>query len=152
MSKSKLLAEQANRAILVALLDDPGLPIAAISRRVGLSAPSVRERLQKLHDHGVILGTRLEIEPAAFGYPILAFVRVRPTAGQHAKIVELARSMANVLECHRITGDDCFLIKVAVEDLASLEPMLDPFLALAHTSTALVQSTPVPPRSLPVAP
>lgn len=113
-----------------------------------MSAPSVRERLQKLYDGGVITGSRLEVNSAALGYPVLAFVRVRPGAGLHAKIVELARGTENVLECHRVTGDDCFLMKVAVSDLAGLEPVLEPFLALGQTSTALVQSTPVPARSI----
>lgn len=149
-AKSKLLGDRANRAILHALMEEPSLSIAAVGRRVGLSAPSVRERLQKLYDAGVITGSRLEVNPAALGCSVLAFVRVRPGAGLHAKIVELARGTENVLECHRVTGDDCFLMKVAVTDLAALEPILEPFLALGQTSTALVQSTPVPARSMPI--
>jgi Lrp/AsnC family leucine-responsive transcriptional regulator len=148
--KSKLLEDRANRAILHELMEEPSLSIAAVGRRVGLSAPSVRERLQKLYDVGVITGSKLEVDPAALGYPVLAFVRVRPGAGLHAKVVELARGTKNVLECHRVTGDDCFLMKVTVTDLAALEPVLEPFLVLGQTSTALVQSTPVPARSMPI--
>jgi len=70
--------------------------------------------------------------------------------GKLPKIAELARRMPQVVECHRITGEDCFIMKIFLEDLDGLDRILDRFLAYGQTTTALVQSTPVPPRSLPL--
>jgi Lrp/AsnC family leucine-responsive transcriptional regulator len=115
-----------------------------------MSAPAVTERLQRLERAGVITGYRLEIDPAALGLPVTAFARIRPTAGQLSKIAELARSLPEVSECHRITGEDCFLIKVHAPSVADLETLLDQFLTYGQTVTSIVVSTPVAPRPLPI--
>jgi Lrp/AsnC family leucine-responsive transcriptional regulator len=124
--------------------------MSALARRVKMSAPAVTERLQRLERAGVITGYRLEIDPAALGLPVTAFARIRPTAGQLSKIAELARSLPQVSECHRITGEDCFLIKVHAPSVADLETLLDQFLTYGQTVTSIVVSTPVAPRPLPI--
>ena len=101
---------------------------------------------------GIITGYRLEVDPAALGLPITAFARIKPTAGQLTKIAELARSLPQVIECHRITGEDCFLIKVHAPAVEQLENVLDQFLVYGQTVTSIVVSTPVPPRPLPIDP
>jgi Lrp/AsnC family leucine-responsive transcriptional regulator len=58
--------------------------------------------------------------------------------------------MPEVVECHRITGEDCFLIKVQFARMSALDQILDRFLLLGTTTTSIVQSSPVPPRSIPV--
>ena len=115
-----------------------------------MSAPAVRERLQRLQDAGIITGTSLGLDPAALGYPMLAFVRVRPAPGQLNKIVDLAKRTPQVIECHRVTGEDCFVIKLRVAAIDQLDDVLDRFLAFGQTTTSIVQSTPVPPRDLPL--
>jgi len=67
-------------------------------------------------------------------------------------VAELARSLPEVTECHRITGEDCFLIKVHGASVADLEAVLDRFLSFGQTVTSIVVSTPVPPRPLPISP
>jgi Lrp/AsnC family leucine-responsive transcriptional regulator len=124
--------------------------MSALARRVKMSAPAVTERVQRLERAGVITGYRLEIDPAALGLPVTAFARIRPTAGQLSKIAELARSLPQVSECHRITGEDCFLIKVHAPSVADLETLLDQFLTYGQTVTSIVVSTPVEPRPLPI--
>ena len=89
-------------------------------------------------------------DPAALGYAVRAFVRVRPAPGQLPKVVELARRLPQVLECHRVTGEDCFVMKVHLPGLDQLDEVLDQFLAFGQTTTSIVQSTPVPTRSLPL--
>jgi len=99
----------------------------------------------------VITGYRVDISPAALGLPVTAFVRIRPTAGQLPKIAELARETPEISECHRISGEDCFLIKIHAAAIEDLEKTLDSFLAYGQTITSIVVATPVPPRTLPIA-
>ena len=147
---SNSLLDDLNRRLLAALHEDPRLSMSALARRVGMSAPAVTERVQRLERAGIITGYRLEVDPAALGLPITAFARVRPAAGQLTKIADLARSMPQVTECHRITGEDCFLIKLHGATVADLETVLDRFLVYGQTVTSIVVTTPVPPRPLPV--
>jgi Lrp/AsnC family leucine-responsive transcriptional regulator len=124
--------------------------MSALARRVKMSAPAVTERVQRLERAGVITGYRLEVDPAALGLPVTAFARIRPAAGQLSKVAELARSLPQVTECHRITGEDCFLIKVHAPAVQELETLLDQFLIYGQTVTSIVVSSPVQPRPLPV--
>ncbi|WP_230486694.1 Lrp/AsnC family transcriptional regulator [Nocardioides anomalus] len=139
--------DDVNLKILRELAADPRLGMSALARRVGMSPPAVTERVQRLTEDGVI-GFRLEVDPAALGLPVAAYVRVRPTAGQLSKVAELAQRLPEVSECHRITGEDCFLLKVHAASIAALEETLDRFLLFGQTVSSLVVSTPVQPRPL----
>jgi Lrp/AsnC family leucine-responsive transcriptional regulator len=146
----ELLRDHRNIELLRLLRDDPRLSTSELARRVGMSAPAVRERILRLEDTGIIRGYRLELDPAALGYPVAAFVRVRPAPGQLPRLAELARSMAEVVECHRVTGEDCFVLKVHLQSIDELDKVLDRLLAYGQTTTSIIQSTPVPLRSLPL--
>ena len=139
-----------NRRLLRELHDDPRITMSALARRVGMSAPAVTERVQRLQRTGVITGFRMDVDPAALGLPVTAFARIRPTAGQLDRIAALARETGQVSECHRITGEDCFLVKVHVARIQDLEEVLDRFLLYGQTVSSIVVSTPVPPRPLPL--
>ncbi len=115
-----------------------------------MAAPAVRARLQRLEEAGVIRRYRLDVDPAALGYPILAIVRVQPAPGQLAKLVDVARRMPEIVECHRVTGEDCFVLKLHIRAIDELDRVLDRFLAHGQTTTSIVQSTPVPARDLPL--
>ena len=147
---AKILLDKKNVELLRHLRGDPELAVSELARRVGMSAPAVRERLQRLKESRVIGAHRLEIDPAALGYPIAVFIRVRPMPGQLTKIAALAKRTPEVVECHRITGEDCFIMKAYVQALDRLDGLLDRFLAHGQTTTSLIQSTPVPPRGLPL--
>src|SRR2546423_6146018 len=144
------LLDEVNRRLLRELHANPRISMSALARRVAMSSPAVTERVQRLERAGVITGYRMDVDPAALGLPVAAFVRVRPTAGQLAKIAELAASLDQVSECHRITGEDCFLLKVHALSIADLETVLDQFLLFGQTVSSIVVSTPVPSRPLPV--
>ena len=146
---SDLLRDATNIAVIRLLRDDPRASISELARRVKMSAPAVRERLQRLEEAGV-LAWRIDIDPRALGFPIAAYVRVRPAPGQLPKLADLARRMPQVSECHRVTGEDCFVMKVHIEALDELDHVLDQFLAYGQTTTSLIQSTPVAPRALPL--
>ena len=150
LQTQELLRDRRNVELLRLLRDDPRLSTSELARRVGLSAPAVRERILRLEESGIIRGYRLELDPAALGYPVAAFVRVRPAPGQLPRLVELARSMADVVECHRVTGEDCFVLKLHLRSIDELDKVLDRLLVYGQTTTSIIQSTPVPLRSLPL--
>jgi Lrp/AsnC family transcriptional regulator, leucine-responsive regulatory protein len=150
MTVSKLLLDSRNQKLLAALLKNPRASVSDLARKVGLSAPATRERLLRLEEAGVIKGWRVELDPKALGFPIAVLIRVRPMPGQLPKIAKLAQSLPQVTECHRITGEDCFLMSAHLRALEELDGLLDRFLAYGQTTTSIVQSTPVAPRSLPL--
>jgi Lrp/AsnC family transcriptional regulator, leucine-responsive regulatory protein len=147
---SASVADTVNLRILRELLQDPRLTMAELGRRVGLSSPAATERVRRLEESGVIQGYRLAIDPAALGLPIAAYVRVRPNPGQLPRIAELAQRTPEVVECHRVTGEDCFILKVYLPNLEQLDRILDSFLVYGTTTTSLIQSSPVAVRSLPL--
>jgi Lrp/AsnC family transcriptional regulator, leucine-responsive regulatory protein len=146
------LLDDTNRRLLTELHADPRMTMSALGRAVGMSAPAVTERVQRLERAGIITGYLMSVDPACLGLPVAAFVRIRPTAGQLAKIAELAVALPQITECHRITGEDCFLIKVHAPTIAALETTLDQFLLYGQTVTSIVVSSPVPSRPLPIGP
>jgi Lrp/AsnC family leucine-responsive transcriptional regulator len=144
------LLDEINRRLLAELQAEPRLPMTELGRRVGMSAPAVTERVRRLEEAGVIRGYRLDIDPAALGLPLTAYIRVRPNAGYLPRVAELAQEIPEVVECHRITGDDCFIVKVHLPAMDKLDHILDRFLLLGTTTTSIVQSTPVPLRPPPL--
>jgi Lrp/AsnC family leucine-responsive transcriptional regulator len=142
--------DDVNRRVLYELQANPRMSMSALARQVGMSAPAVTERVQRLEQAGVITGYRVEIDPTALGLPVAAFARIRPTPGQLPKIAALAKRSPEISECHRITGEDCFLIKLHAPSIAGIEEILDRFLVHGNTVTSIVVSSPVPPRSLPL--
>lgn len=142
------LLDAVNVRLLRALHEDPRLSMSELARRVGMSPPAVTERVQRLRRAGVIAGFRMEVDPVALGMPVTALVRIRPGPGQLPKVAEAARDTPEVVECHRITGEDCFFLKLHGPSIAELEATLDRFLMYGQTTTSIVVSTPVPPRPL----
>jgi Lrp/AsnC family leucine-responsive transcriptional regulator len=144
------LLDAVNRRLLRELAADPRIAMTALARRVGMSAPAVSERVQRLERAGVIAGYRVDISPAALGLPVTAFVRIRPAVGRVPKIAQLARDTPEISECHRISGEDCFLLKLHAATIEALEATLDHFLTYGQTVTSIVVTTPVPPRPIPI--
>jgi len=142
--------DQTNRRILEQLQGDARLSIAELGRRVGLSPPAVAERVQRLEAEGVIRAYQAEIDPRALGLALTAVIRVRPAPGQLANVAELARETSEVVECDRVTGDDCYVMKAHVRDVTHLEEVIDRFVVLGQTTTSIVQSSPVPRRGVAV--
>ncbi len=142
--------DSVNLRVLEELQRDPRLTMSELGRRVGMSSPAVTERVRRLEEAGVIQGYRLELNPAALGLPITVYIRIRPSPGQLSKIVELAQQIPEVVECHRVTGEDCFILKVHIPAIDQLDRLLDCFLLYGSTTTSLIQSSPVPLRPPPL--
>jgi len=139
-----------NRRVLEELLKDPRVTMSELGRRVGMSSPAVTERVRRLEETGVIRGYRLELNPAALGLPIAAYIRIRPNPGQLPRIAELAQQIPEIVECHRVTGEDCFILKVYIPAIDQLDRLLDSFLFYGSTTTSIIQSSPVPLRPPPL--
>jgi Lrp/AsnC family transcriptional regulator, leucine-responsive regulatory protein len=146
----KTALDPVNVRLLDELRKNPRMTMSELARRLDMSSPAVTDRVQRLEENGIITGYRLELDPRALGWPVAAFVRVRPGPGQLNRIAELARDTPEVVECHRITGEDCFLMKVYVAEIDKLEEVLDRFLMFGQTTSSIVQSSPVPARPLPL--
>jgi Lrp/AsnC family leucine-responsive transcriptional regulator len=129
--------------LLAELQGDARLSHAELGRRVSLSPPAVADRLRRLERDGVITGYRAEVDPKAIGYTLGAIMRVRPSARQLPKVAGLARESPEVVECHRITGEDCFFLKLHLRDIEHLEEVVDRFLTYGQTTTSIIQSSPV---------
>jgi Lrp/AsnC family leucine-responsive transcriptional regulator len=147
--ETKLL-DPINLRVLDELVSDGRIAMAELGRRVGLSAPAVAERVQRLERAGVIAGYRAELDPRALGFSVSAIVRIRPAPGQLQRIPQVARETPEVAECHRITGDDCYLLRLHLRSIDDLEDVLDRFTPYGLTTTSIVHSTPVPRRGPPL--
>src|SRR5581483_2144724 len=139
-----------NIRILDELQRDPRLTMSELGRRIGMSSPAVTERVRRLEEAGVIQGYRLALNPTALGLPIAAYIRIRPNPGQLPRVAELAQQIPEVVECHRVTGEDCFILKVYIPAIDQLDRLLDNFLLYGSTTTSIIQSSPVPLRSAPL--
>ncbi|HEY0049643.1 MAG TPA: Lrp/AsnC family transcriptional regulator [Pyrinomonadaceae bacterium] len=132
--------------ILRELQRDARISYAELGRRVGLTTPAVIERVRKLEDAGIITGYRAEIDAAKVGLPITAFIRMSITGVDYSRIIEVAENAPEVLECHRGTGGDSFIMKVAVSSVEHLQNLIDRLTPYGITTTSIVLSSPVKSR------
>lgn len=139
-----------DRRLIGELQASPRLSIAQLGRRVGLSPPAIAERMRRLEENGA-LSFRAEIDPRALGYGICAIVRVSPRTSDLQLIPAIAREIPEITECYRITGEDCYFMKLYLRGIDDLEPLLDRFTPHGRTTTSIVHSAPIPPRPLPIA-
>ena len=142
------ILDPTNLRLIEQLQTDARLSLAELGRRVGLSAPAVAERLARLEEDGTISGYRAEVDPRALGYSLSVVIRVRPAPRELKKVADLARRTPEVVECHRITGDDCYFMKAHVRDVTHMEEVIDVFAVYGQTTTSIVQSSPVPLRGV----
>ena len=129
--------------ILIELQEDARISYAELGRRIGLTTPATSERVRKLEDAGVITGYRVSIDTAKVGLPVIAFIRMSITGVDYHGIVDTVKEAKEVLECHRGTGGDSFIIKVAVESVEHLQEVIDKLVPFGITSTSIVLSSPV---------
>jgi Lrp/AsnC family transcriptional regulator, leucine-responsive regulatory protein len=135
-----------NCLLIDELQRDARLSLAELGRRVGLSSPAVAERLARLEQTGVITGYHAVVDPSTLGLALSAIIRVRPSPGQIANVAELAKDTPEVVECHRVTGEDCYVMRAHLRDVLHLEEVIDRFTVLGQTTTSIMQSSPVPGR------
>ena len=140
-----------DRRIVEALAANARLAMSDLAREVGMSAPSVTERVRRLEAAGIVRGYTVEIDPAALGYTLAAIVRIKPRPGQLHIVERMIQDEARFTSCDKVTGDDCFIAKLALRSIDELDLLLDPLHDRAETNTAIVKSSPVQPRLPPLA-
>jgi Lrp/AsnC family transcriptional regulator, leucine-responsive regulatory protein len=143
--------DEIDRQIIGELAADGRISFAELGRRAHLSPPAVIERVRRLEQAGVITGYRAEVDPRALGYRLTAIVRVKPAAHQLSKVADLAAEIPQIEECLRITGEDCFYMKLHLRSIEELPTVLDRFLLYGETTTSIVNATPVTRRDPPPA-
>jgi Lrp/AsnC family leucine-responsive transcriptional regulator len=135
--------DEVDIGILSALGRDARTSTSDLARSAGMSAPSIAERIRRLEAAGVITAYSVEIDPAALGFGLSALIRIRPLAGQLQKVAGLIDDTSEVVECHRTTGEDCFVATAHLRDVLHLERVIDRFTPYAQTNTSIIQSSPV---------
>lgn len=133
-------------SILVELQRDGRIPLTELGRRVSLSASATTERVKRLEAAGVITGYRADVDLAKTGFPVLAVVRLKYPGTTHQPLHRLLAERIELLECLRITGDDCYMLKVAATSMAHLEQLVDELAQFGSTTTNVVYSRPLPYR------
>ena len=134
--------------ILAELQANARIPFAELGRRVGLSTPAVIERVRRLEEKHVILGYRTLVDPARVGLPVRAFVKVTVAGDMLARFSALVRTLPEVLECHRVTGAESFMVQVAVRDVTHMEEVIDSMMPYVSTNTSMILASPVPSNSI----
>jgi len=132
--------------ILKELQENARISFAELGRRVGLTTPAVIERVRKMEDSKIIKGYAAEIDTAKVGLPITAFIRMSISGVDYSHIIEVVENSKEVLECHRGTGNDSFIMKVAVSDVEHLQNLIDKLVPYGITTTSIVLSSPVKSR------
>ncbi len=143
------LLDATDRRIAAELQAEPRLRVAELARRIGLSGPATADRLRRLEETGT-LSYRADVDPRALGYTLFAIVRISPSGGGLRLIPGIASEVPAITECYRITGEDCYFVKLHLHSIDELEPILDLFTPHGRTTTSIVHSAPVPPRPLPI--
>lgn len=129
--------------ILKELQENARTSFAELGRRINLTTPAVIERIRKLEDAKIITGYRAEIDTSKVGLPITAFIRMSISGVDYSKIIRVAEKSSEVLECHRGTGGDSFILKVAVANVEHLQNLIDRLVPFGITTTSIVLSSPV---------
>lgn len=130
--------------ILEMLQLDGRAPLSALARRIGLSQPATSERVKRLESLGVIEGYAARVNFQAVGLDLLAIARVRTSFEKLQDCLKLFASMPEILEVHRVTGEDCLILKVLVPKAAQLESVIDRLAKYGSVTTSIVLSSMLP--------
>lgn len=139
----KVRLDEIDALLVRALFENARRSMTELSAAAGLSVPSVIERVKRLEEAGVLTGYRAQINPAALGLEVSAYIRIKPMPGCLQRVQELLAGMPEVVECDRVTGEDCFVAKVQVQSARAIQGVVDRLVPCASTNTSIVQSTPV---------
>ena len=144
------LIDEIDRQIVGCLADDARMSLKVLSARVGLTSPSTAERVKRLEERGVIQGYGAHVNLAALGYTLQALVRVRPMPGMLHKVDKMIQAIPECIECDKVTGEDCFVMRLVVRSIEQLDELLDALAEYAQSNTAIVKSSPVKRRLPPI--
>jgi Lrp/AsnC family leucine-responsive transcriptional regulator len=144
------LLDTTDRLLIDCLVEDARLSLKELAARVGMSPPSVSERLRRLEERGVIRGFTVAIDPEVLGYNFQVMVRVRPLPGKLHIVEKMLREIPELVECDKVTGDDCFIARLFARSMSQLDVILDGVAEHAQTNTAVVKAQTVARRLPPL--
>ena len=133
--------------ILEALQANARMPLSELGRAIGLSQPAISERVKRLEEAGIIEGYGARINPRALGLGLMAIVRLRTTHEHIKTCLKKFSEIPHIIEVHRVTGDDCFVLKVLVPAPEDLETVVDRIAGYGAVTTSLVLRS-EPPRAI----
>lgn len=140
------MLDSADRRIIEALTENARLSLKDLSNKVNLSSPAVAERVRRLEERGVIRAFTIELNPQALGYTLQSLVRIHSLPGKlHIVQAQLA-AIDEVVECDKVTGEDCFIARLFVRSIEQLDDILERIAHNATTNTMIVKAQPVPRR------
>lgn len=129
--------------LLEELQRDARVSYSALARRVGLSTPTVIERIRKLEDAGIIAGYGVRLNAAALGLGVIALIEVKTNPTQYSKVLEFARTTPSVRECYFVTGDNSFMARILVKSIDELQGLIEKMGMFGATRTSVVLSQPI---------
>jgi Lrp/AsnC family leucine-responsive transcriptional regulator len=141
--------------ILMELQLNARITFAEIGRRIGLSTPAVIERVHRLEESGVIEGYHARVNPAKVGLTVRALIKIGIAGDRLAQFAVLVQKVPEVLECHRVTGSESFILQIAATDVAHMERIIDRLMPYVVTNTSIILASPVswspvvPPQEIP---
>lgn len=140
---STALLDSYGRKLLDELQANARLSLAELGRRVGLSPTAAAERLKQMEEVGIVRGYTVDIDREALGLVVMAFIRMSCGGQNYHRLLDYVQTLEEVRECHHLTGDDDFLLKVTTTSMADLEALIEALLPYGNPVTSLVLSTPV---------
>lgn len=135
-----------DRKIIAALHENARLSYAELARRVSLSAPAVAERVEKLERSGVITSYQAIISPEKLGYPIQCLIELTVKNLEYYGVLETLKTMPEITECYSVTGSSGLMIKVAVDNMTTLQAVIARLMQYGDTKTSIVIDVPVSAR------
>ncbi|MBO0145236.1 Lrp/AsnC family transcriptional regulator [Agrobacterium sp. Ap1] len=142
--------DDVDRAIIDLLLHDSRISLRNIGAQVGLAAPTVRDRILRLEDVGVIEGFSIRLNARSLGFSLEAILRVEPLPGKLRAVEKALQDMPEIVDCSVVTGEDCFVARLLLREVGELDRLLGPLHDMARTKTSIVHRQPVPPRRPPI--
>jgi Lrp/AsnC family transcriptional regulator, leucine-responsive regulatory protein len=143
VSTNANLLDEVSLKLLEELQRDARLSYSELARRVGLSTPTVIERIRKLEDAGVIAGYGVRLNAEALGLGVQALIEVKTNPTQYAKVLEFAQNVESVRECYFVTGDSSFVARILVKSIDELQGLIERMGMFGATRTSVVLSKPI---------
>ncbi|EPJ46097.1 MAG: hypothetical protein OFPII_22600 [Osedax symbiont Rs1] len=140
------MLDNINKKIIRILSENSRITISELSKLVHLSAPAVKERIEKMEEQQIILGYRLKTAAESIGYAISGFVQADVFTGKEHQFKKFAAQCPAITECYNVTGEKAFIFRIAVATMSELDQLLESLIDICKTETSLILSETVPER------
>lgn len=129
--------------IMRILQENSRITMRELANRVHMSGPAVTERIKKLEEEGIITGYTVSLDPGKFNKRTMAFITVWMSSPRHGEFLDFCRATEDIVECHRVAGEGCYLLRVLTWDNSTLEGLINQVLNFGNYRVSIVMSSPV---------